>query len=210
MWSMKFIGQPFIWQFQRLPGDVGILNRGCVADTPAGHVVLTQGDVVIHQGQGTQSIINAKLRKWLFANIDATNYKRAFVATNPGAFAARRKAVFAPGAPASPQSTGAGAALSDDHTTEGNVMPQADTNAVTRESFERDHPALFAALRSEFMAAGAAAEADLADVHARPAANLHATILHAVGIDPTRTLRSPIGRTFPRSEGTPIAALAGV
>ena len=84
MWSMKFIGQPFIWQFQRLPGDVGILNRGCVADTPAGHVVLTQGDVVIHQGQGTQSIINAKLRKWLFANIDATNYKRAFVATNPG------------------------------------------------------------------------------------------------------------------------------
>lgn len=80
------------------------------------------------------------------------------LATNPGAFAARRKAVFAPGAPASPQSTGAGAALSDDHTTEGNVMPQADTNAVTRESFERDHPALFAALRSEFMAAGAAAE----------------------------------------------------
>lgn len=43
-----------------------------------------------------------------------------------------------------------------------------------------------------------------------PVANLHATILHAVGIDPTRTLRSPIGRTFPRSEGTPIAALAGV
>jgi uncharacterized protein (DUF1501 family) len=42
-----------------------------------------------------------------------------------------------------------------------------------------------------------------------PVADLHATILRAVGIDPARTLRSPIGRTFPRSEGTPIAALVG-
>ncbi len=40
-----------------------------------------------------------------------------------------------------------------------------------------------------------------------PVANLHATVLRAVGIDPARTLRSPIGRTFPRSDGTPLAAL---
>ena len=36
-------------------------------------------------------------------------------------------------------------------------MPQAD-NTVTRESFERDHASLMAQLRTEFMAAGAAAE----------------------------------------------------
>ncbi|HEX4609482.1 MAG TPA: DUF1501 domain-containing protein [Urbifossiella sp.] len=42
-----------------------------------------------------------------------------------------------------------------------------------------------------------------------PVANLHATVLRAVGIDPAKTLRSPIGRTFPRSEGTPLAALLG-
>ncbi len=39
--------------------------------------------------------------------------------------------------------------------------------------------------------------------------NLHATVLRALGIDHTKTLRSPIGRTFPRSEGTPIKALVG-
>ncbi len=38
-------------------------------------------------------------------------------------------------------------------------------------------------------------------------ANLHATILKAVGIDHEKTLRGPLGRTVPRSEGTPIAAL---
>jgi len=38
-------------------------------------------------------------------------------------------------------------------------------------------------------------------------ANLHATILKALGIDHEKTLRGPLGRTIPRSEGTPIAAL---
>jgi uncharacterized protein (DUF1501 family) len=41
----------------------------------------------------------------------------------------------------------------------------------------------------------------------QPVANLHATILKAVGIDYEKTLRGPLGRIVPRSEGTPIAAL---
>ncbi|AMV24499.1 hypothetical protein VT84_08885 [Gemmata sp. SH-PL17] len=40
-----------------------------------------------------------------------------------------------------------------------------------------------------------------------PAANLHATVLKALGIDWEKTFRSPIGRTFARSEGTPIDAI---
>jgi uncharacterized protein (DUF1501 family) len=43
----------------------------------------------------------------------------------------------------------------------------------------------------------------------QPVANLHATVLKALGIDPEKTIRSPIGRTFARSEGTPIKALLG-
>lgn len=43
----------------------------------------------------------------------------------------------------------------------------------------------------------------------QPVENLHATVLAALGIDHTKTIRSPIGRTFPRSEGTPIKALLG-
>ncbi len=37
-------------------------------------------------------------------------------------------------------------------------MPQADNTQVTRESIERDHPSLFAQLRTEFRAEGAATE----------------------------------------------------
>jgi uncharacterized protein (DUF1501 family) len=41
----------------------------------------------------------------------------------------------------------------------------------------------------------------------QPIANLHATVLRALGIDHEKTIRSPIGRTFARSEGKPIEAL---
>lgn len=40
-----------------------------------------------------------------------------------------------------------------------------------------------------------------------PVADLHATVLKAVGVDWTKNLRSPLGRTVRRSEGEPVAAL---
>ncbi|HEY1191886.1 MAG TPA: DUF1501 domain-containing protein [Gemmata sp.] len=41
----------------------------------------------------------------------------------------------------------------------------------------------------------------------RAAADLHATVLKALGIDWEQTFRSPIGRTFARSEGKPVDAI---
>ncbi len=83
MYSMSFIGQPYIWRFTKLPGDSGMLSRGCGVATPVGHVVLTAGDVIIHQAQGVQSIADAQVRKYIFNNIDNANYKKAFVTSNP-------------------------------------------------------------------------------------------------------------------------------
>lgn len=83
MYSVRLVGQPFIFQIQRIPGDSGMLFRGCGASTPLGHVVLTNGDVVLNTGQGVQSIADGWVRRYIFNNIDATNYKRAFVTTNP-------------------------------------------------------------------------------------------------------------------------------
>ena len=42
-----------------------------------------------------------------------------------------------------------------------------------------------------------------------PVADLHATVLSALGIDWEKLLRSQIGRTVPRSEGTPIRGILG-
>jgi hypothetical protein len=80
---IRLIGQPFIFQIQRLPGDSGMLFRGCAANTPLGHVVLTSGDVVINNGQGMQSVADGWVRRYLNQNIDSVYYKRAFVTVNP-------------------------------------------------------------------------------------------------------------------------------
>lgn len=79
---MQYIGAPFVWRFYRLPGEVGMLARGCAASTPKGHVVLTTGDLILHNGQGPTSIVNARMRNWLFNSIDTTNYSRSFLAVN--------------------------------------------------------------------------------------------------------------------------------
>lgn len=85
MYSMRATGGLDVFSFQRLPGKEGALARGCIADTPYGHVVLTHGDVIIHQGQGPKSIANGSIRRWLFQTIDSTNRQRCFLTTNPAA-----------------------------------------------------------------------------------------------------------------------------
>ena len=83
MYAMSYVGAPFIFRFQRLPGESGMLARGCAANTPLGHVVLTAGDVVLNTGQGVQSIANGAVRDYIFRNIDSVTFKRAFVTANP-------------------------------------------------------------------------------------------------------------------------------
>ncbi len=81
---MQYIGPNDIFRFDRLYAEeIGLLARGCAAIWPGGHIVLAPGDVVVHNGQRPRSILSAKMRKWLFNMLDATNYRRAFIATNP-------------------------------------------------------------------------------------------------------------------------------
>ncbi len=83
MYAMTYIGAPYIFRFQRLPGESGILARGCVVDTPLGHVMLTAGDVVLNAGQGAVSIANAQVRNAIFSNINTSLASRSFVCKNP-------------------------------------------------------------------------------------------------------------------------------
>lgn len=83
MYAMQYIGAPFVFKFQRLPGDVGMLAQRCAVNTPIGNIVLTAGDVIVHNMQGPQSIANGQVRKWLFTNMDSDNYRNSFLVANP-------------------------------------------------------------------------------------------------------------------------------
>lgn len=83
MYAVRYVGGQYVFQIQRIPGDSGMLARGCGVNTPRGHVVLTAGDVVINTGQGVESIANGRIRQYIFNNLDSTHYARAFVTSNP-------------------------------------------------------------------------------------------------------------------------------
>lgn len=82
-YAVRYIGGNSVFSFQMLPGKEGLLNRGCVAQTPKGHVFLTNGDVRIHSGGESVSIADGVIRTWLAATIDTANAQRAFVCLNP-------------------------------------------------------------------------------------------------------------------------------
>jgi len=129
----------------------------------------TSEDVLNRMADGRVFIGQQAIDAGLVDGVSTLDAMVEQLATNPAAYASRRKAVFAVGAPGNPTarpqgpaaslSASAGAAPKDDinHENQGNVMPQAD-NPLSRESLERDHAALFAQLRSEFASAGATAE----------------------------------------------------
>jgi hypothetical protein len=81
--AMRYIGGNDVFSFQQLPGKDGLLNRGCVVQTPKGHVFLTNGDVRLHSGGESISIAEGVVRKWLAATMDSANAQRSFVCLNP-------------------------------------------------------------------------------------------------------------------------------
>lgn len=83
MYAMTYIGGQYIWQFRKLPGEVGAIAAGCVCNIPTGHLVLTVGDVVVHSGQGPQSILTARMKEWLFDSMSEQYSDRSFVVSNP-------------------------------------------------------------------------------------------------------------------------------
>jgi hypothetical protein len=83
MWGLQATGGNDVFRYFRLPGDHGALAQNCIANYPGGHVVLTSSDVVTHAGSGAQSILDGRMRRWLFSRLDGTNFRRSFVVHNP-------------------------------------------------------------------------------------------------------------------------------
>lgn len=80
--ALRYIGGNFVFQVTRQPDIDGVLAPGCIVNTPKGQVSLSNGDVKIHNGGESQSIIDGVNRRWLFANMDSTYATRSFLAVN--------------------------------------------------------------------------------------------------------------------------------
>jgi hypothetical protein len=87
LWKMRFIGGRFIFDFGQsawLP-TIGLLARRCMVATSDGqrHVFASQDDILWHDGNSVDSILNRRQRRRLFNEIDTVNFGTSFMFDNP-------------------------------------------------------------------------------------------------------------------------------
>jgi hypothetical protein len=83
VWRMDYTGGAFINSFTKVLGTSGAMNVNCVVEIDGFHVVLTNSDIIVHDGQSAQSVLDKQMRRALFQKIDVSGFGLCFVAKNP-------------------------------------------------------------------------------------------------------------------------------
>lgn len=85
VWRTRFIGGRFIFQFESFLDTSGLLATRCVCLTGDGqnHVFVSQDDMVLHNGNTATPLLDKKFKRYLFNQIDTTNYGLCYMFSNP-------------------------------------------------------------------------------------------------------------------------------
>lgn len=85
IWRMSLVGGTFIFNFDTLSELSGILAPRCVTVTGDGtrHVVATQDDIIVHNGNSIESILDERFKRYLFNNVDSASHENSFMFTDP-------------------------------------------------------------------------------------------------------------------------------
>lgn len=78
-WSAEYIGGDDIFGFRQVFSQVGMLTENCALTFGAQQLVMTDQDVVLHDGNSARSILDKRARKWLFNRINTNRFKRCFL-----------------------------------------------------------------------------------------------------------------------------------
>tara|TARA_R100001230_G_scaffold8007_1_gene3039 strand:+ start:4525 stop:6102 length:1578 start_codon:yes stop_codon:yes gene_type:complete len=72
--AMQYIGGDLIWSFRPISRAAGVLSRRAVGAFRGNHIYVTDQDVVMTDGQTVRSIIDRRNRRFLFNQLDESNY----------------------------------------------------------------------------------------------------------------------------------------
>lgn len=75
---VDYVGPQEIFAFRTAFAQAGALCRHAVADVNGQHLVVTDGDVIVHDGSSIRSIVQNRRKRYLFNLLDQTNFDRLF------------------------------------------------------------------------------------------------------------------------------------
>lgn len=79
---MQPIGGLDVFSFRQLFDQAGMLTENCASAFGASHFVLTDSDIIVHDGSAAQSVADKRVRRWLFNRINSERFQRSFVVSN--------------------------------------------------------------------------------------------------------------------------------
>jgi hypothetical protein len=79
---LELSGDDFVWNRRQLTVTSGLLSRDCVVEVQGIHYYLSNGDIMLFDGNSTKSIMEGRIRTHLRANLSMANYANSFVLSN--------------------------------------------------------------------------------------------------------------------------------
>lgn len=81
-WLADYVGGLDIFGFRQVFTEIGAMTENCAIAFGSQHLVLSDHDLVLHDGSNAQSIADKRTRRWLFNRISSDRYKRTFLAAD--------------------------------------------------------------------------------------------------------------------------------
>jgi len=79
---LTYVGGAQVMRSELVFPESGIIGRNCVAALNTFHCVLTDNDVIVHDGQNIRSIANDRIRRDIFSRIDPDTFGSSYVVAN--------------------------------------------------------------------------------------------------------------------------------
>lgn len=77
-YRMTYVGGAEVMLTELVLPDTGLLTRNCIAELDNRHIVLTDDDVMIHDGHIAESVADDRTRQRIFGTLDPENFRNSF------------------------------------------------------------------------------------------------------------------------------------
>lgn len=82
---IDYIGGAKVFAQRVLFTEIGVMARHCICKMAENHIVLTEDDLVIHDGTSVRSLVEGRIRREMFRNADGDALRRSFVVPHASA-----------------------------------------------------------------------------------------------------------------------------
>ena len=82
VWQMNFVGGQFIFNFTKRFSDAGVINQNCVVEVLGRHYVFDTNDIYVTDGNTHESIVEGRVKDYIFNSIKNSVSDRFFVTHN--------------------------------------------------------------------------------------------------------------------------------